>query len=424
MTRSHSLRRRLVGAFALFSLVTALCFSAFCLMFIYVVEDGFFHRMLDQEAAHQRSAWHKTGALAAPLRPFVTVHRDRSSFPPDLARATAGDQRGSEFAGDAGRHYHLRRVHLPGGPSPFVVAEVSAELVVRPRLSFIVTFLALSTLALLAITLGAGYWLARRATEPLTGLTALVAGALPGQLPQGFSNAFPDNEIGALARSLDLAMTRIAGFIEREQHFTRDASHELRTPLTIVDGAAQLLARQPLPPQAAAQVQRIRSACAQMAQTVDALLSLAREELAEGEGISETVRLLPLIERAVIDHVHLLDGKAVEVVVDVDPAASADTHPGALAILVNNLVSNAFAHTAQGEVRISFDGQCLVVADTGPGIAPAVRDRVFEPGVKGEASAGHGLGLSIASRLAARCGIGLACDSGPQGGTRASLRLR
>ena len=418
---SHSLRRRMVAAFALFALVTAICFSLFSLMFLYTVEDSFFDNVLKQEAAHQQAAWRVSGKLAAPLRPFVSVHRDSATFPPDLARKLATGARGREFAGDEGRHYHLQRLALDGGATAWLVAQVSGELVVRPRLPFIVTFLALSTLAILALTIGAGYWLAHRATAPLSRLTGLVSGADPGQLPQRFSQQFPDNEIGLLAKSLEQAMARIAGFISREQHFTRDASHELRTPLSVIDGAAQLLAAQPLAPQAAAQVQRIRSACAHMAQTVETLLSLAREEL--NAVPVEPVALLPLVEKAVVQFAHLLDGKTVDVSVEVGAHEVVESHAASVAVLLGNLVSNAFAHTSHGTVRITFAHHTLVVADSGPGIDPDVEERLYQSGAKGQASTGSGLGLSIAARLAVRCGIGLAVDNGAQGGARASLRF-
>ncbi|MES2901433.1 MAG: HAMP domain-containing sensor histidine kinase [Pseudomonadota bacterium] len=416
----HGLRRRLVAAFALFALGTALCFSLFAVLFVYSVEDDFFERLLAQEAAHQRSTWAASARTPAPLRPFVSVHHKRSSFPADLAGAMPAAATAGEFAGADGRHYHVRQVLRSGSAPVFLVAEVSKELVVRPRLPYILGFLGVSTLVILAITLALGYWLARRATEPLTRLTSLVSGAIPGRLPQGFAADFPENEIGELARTLEQALDRIAGFIEREQHFTRDASHELRTPLAVIDGAAALLARHAMPPQAAAQLQRIRNACAQMAHTVEALLALAREELRRDDG--GEVHLLPLVESTVVQFAHLLDGKQVEVIVDLPTAMRVRTHPGALAILLANLVGNAFAHTRQGRVRIGAEGSDLVIEDSGPGVAPDVRQRMFEAGTKGEDSSGFGLGLSIASRLAARLEIGLAIGDAPGGGTRAVLR--
>jgi signal transduction histidine kinase len=418
---THSLRRRMVAAFALFALATAVCFSGFCVLFVYVVEDGFFDQVLEQEAAHQRAAWRASGALAAPLRSFVSIHRASATFPPDLARKLAGGARGREVAGEQGRHYHLHRLALDGGATAYLVAEVSRELVVRPRLPFILTFLGLSTLAILAVTLGIGYALARRATAPLSRLNRLVSGADPQQLPRHFAHQFPDNEIGALASTLEQALERIAGFIEREQHFTRDASHELRTSLSVIDGAAQLLAGQPLSAQGAAQVQRIRSASAHMAQAVETLLALAREEQ-DGAPV-QPVALLPLVEMAVLQFAHLLDGKPVEVSVEVGPRDTVNSHAAAVAILLGNLVSNAFAHTLQGRITIAFAERTLVVADSGPGIAPALKERMYQSGSKGPASSGSGIGLSIAARLAARCGIELAVDDAARGGTVASLRF-
>ena len=408
----NSLRSRLVVAFGVFALITALFFSAFAVVFLYTVEDSFFDKLLEQEAAHQL----QRGFKATPLREYVSAHRSAATFPPDLRRAMAGGARGSEFAGEQGRHYHVRAL-----PTGFLVAEVSRELVVRPRLPFILGFLGTSMLVILTLVLALGYWIARRATAPLTRLTGLVSGAAPARLPQRFAGDFPDNEIGLLARALDDAMVRIAGFIEREQHFTRDASHELRTPLAVIDGAAQLLAQQSMAPHAADQLQRIRTAASQMALSIDMLLALAREELrSDAPG---PVRVLPLVESAVVQFAYLIGDKAIRVGVDVDPAATVHLHQGALAILLGNLVSNAFAHTLTGHVRIVFADQVLVVTDSGPGIAPGLEERLFEAGAKGQASAGVGLGLSIAQRLATRVGVGLQITSTAEGGTRAALQF-
>ena len=405
----HSLRRRIVVAFTVFALATALCFSAFSLVFVYTVEDSFFENMLRQETEHQQ----RSGAPVKPLRDFVTIHRDQSTFPADLARQFVPNRR--EYFGDAGRHYH---VVAPGAVPYFIVAEVSRELVVRQRLPFLGGVLAMLALLMVTLTAGFGYWLARRATAPLDRLAGLVAEAAPGQLPRGFAGEFPDNEIGALAKGLEQAMDRIADFIEREQHFTRDASHELRTPLAVVGGAARLLASQPLPPQQAAQVQRIVAASEAMAQSVDTLLALAREDLGQTPS-AEPVRLLPLVESVVVQHAHLLDGKAVDVVVDVDVNDCVVCRRSAVAILLSNLVSNAFGHTMEGRVRISMEQGGLVVADSGPGIAPGLH----RAGAKGEASDGLGLGLSIVHRLAARSGIGLDIVTSAGAGTTATLRF-
>lgn len=424
----HSLRRRLTAAFALIAVCTALLFSGFAVIFMYVLEDEVFDNMLEQETAHQQASWQATAQPAPPLRPNVSLHRDISSLPDDLRRQP-GVTQGGEFFGEGGRHYHVRQLKLAPAAGTkaeaptLLVAEVSRELMVRPRLPVVLGLLGISLLVMLALTLALGYWLAWRATRPLQALAQLVGSAAPAQLPKGFAATYPANEIGALARALDDALARVAAFIEREQHFTRDASHELRTPLAVIEGAAFLLAAQPMPPQAAQQLQRIRSAATQMTQTVDTLLALAREDLAQDGAVAEPapVALLPLVESTVVQLAHLLDGKPVEVDVALAPQASFRVPPVALRIVLANIIGNAFQHTQTGCVRIGFVDGVLAVSDDGPGIDPAIQARLFDAGVKGAASSGHGLGLSIARRLANRIGLELTLGTGAQGGTVASL---
>lgn len=431
MKTPHSLRRRITAAFSVTALCTAILFSGFAVILMYALEDAFFGILLAEEVAHQQASLDATHALTRPLRPYVSLHRDAASLPADLRRQP-GAARGGEFFGDAGRHYHVRRLALRGEPAPvLMVAEVGSELVVRPRIPATLGLLGACLALLLVLISGLGYWLARRATRPLDQLAALVAAVAPEQLPKGFAASYPRNEIGALARALDDAMSRVASFIEREQQFTRDASHELRTPLAVIEGAAYLIAEQPLPAQALQQVQRIRSAATDMAQTVDTLLALAREELPQApakeqgwQGEVAPVPLLALAESTVVRLAHLLDGKPVEVEVGIDPQAQFRMPRPALAIVLANVISNAFQHTQSGRVRISFEDGKLSVSDDGPGVDAAIRSRIFEAGVKGSGSSGHGLGLSIARRLANRIGLELELAPGAHGGTVVTLAPR
>lgn len=416
--RYHGLRRRMVAAFAGFSLLTALCFSVFCLVFVYTVEDHFLGRMLAEEAAYQRRAWAEGRRLAPPLRATTTLHHDASTFPPDLLRQ--GPPRSGEFFGDQGRHYHVLALALPGDARQrYLVAETSGDLAVRPRVRYFVTVLAVLAVAVLSITLAVGYWLARRATAPLGRLTDAVAKVGHGKLPQGLASGLPDNEIGLLATTIEQAMARIAAFLEREQHFTRDASHELRTPLAVIEGAAFLLAQQPLPEQSAEQVERIRQAARHMEQTLRTLLALAREEGGDTWPAS-AFKVLPMVEDTVVRHACLAKG---EVDVELDQHAQAVCYPEAFAILLDNLIKNAFQHGAGGPVRIYADDGWLVIEDSGPGIDPALRPRLGQPGAKRAGSAGFGLGLSITRRVAERAGITIQIDNGVQGGVRAALGL-
>lgn len=415
--RRRSLRRQLLAACGLFSLLTGIVFSGFCLLFVYVVEDHFFDRSLEQEAAHQYGHW-PIHRLAAPaLFPATRVHTDSASFPADLARHAP--IRSGEYPGTDGRHYHVLDLARDGYEGPrFLVAEVSRELFVRPRLPAIAAVLGASALALLLVTLAAGLWLGQRALRPLLWMSELVGRTRPHDLPRGFAASLPDNEIGALGRALDDALGRIADFVDKEQQFARDASHELRTPLTVIDGAAYLLARQAMTPEAAAQLERIRLAVAHMHQVVHTVLAMVREEGSDWQ--VERFALLPVAESCIVrqaGHAGQLDIR-----VELEPGVHATCPRQAFAILLDNLVANALAH-APGSLRLYVKDGWLIVEDQGPGIAPALRDRLGQPGVKDNGSAGFGLGLSISQRLAARAGIGLRLESPAEGGTLAALAL-
>ena len=95
--------------------------------------------------------------------------------------------------------------------------------------------------------------------------------------------------------------------------------------------------------------------------------------------------------------------------------------PTSLAILLSNLLDNALRYTPRGgriDVTIDDgDAVTLTVADTGPGIAQEVRERVFDRFYRGEEqqAAGTGLGLSIVKRIADAHGASIALDAPAEG---------
>lgn len=101
--------------------------------------------------------------------------------------------------------------------------------------------------------------------------------------------------------------------------------------------------------------------------------------------------------------------------------------PLVLMRIVTNLVSNAIKYTDQGRVVVGLrrgDGLRLCVIDTGPGMQPEEIARFRQAYAKGEASTGHGLGLSVCFELAQANGMTLDVQSEPGRGTCFSLRLQ
>jgi signal transduction histidine kinase len=424
MTRAFSLRRRIIQSFLAMMALACLVFGFFSFLFAYSVEDSLFEDALRGEVAHQQAYWRVHRTFDRPGRDYIAIHADPSGFPPDLRRHYGREPGRSEFAGDAGRHYHVMRFDLPGSAGPaYAVAEVSRHLVVRPIRPEMLTFLALWALGMLLATGLIGYWLANRATEPLTRLAGQISDASSDRVPGIVAAQFPANEIGVLAQALERAFDRIRAFVEREGRFTRDASHELRTPLAVIKSAAELMAtHRDLPPAIVDPLRRIAYAGEEMERTIDLLLELAREESVQSR--PEQVTLLPLIETAVLDASERFGGGDRNVVIAVPETATVHASPTGVALILANLICNAFQHASLGQLSIAMTGDALSVADSGPGIAPDMAEAVAEPFVKGADSAGHGLGLSIVKRLCDRDGIAFAVEVTPGGGTLVRLGFR
>lgn len=415
MTRPARLQRRLMIAFAGFVLFTAALFGLYAMAFMYSVEDSFFNTMLAQEAGALERQHARDGDWGEPRDASMRLYRDTASLPDDLRAQYQDEPQRREFSGRDGRHYHVLPIDPATGARVWLVAEVSAQLVVRPMRTRALTFLGASGLVVVALALAIGLWIARRTAGPLARLAALVDATTPDALPRGVAAGFRDDEVGTLARGIDALIGRIDAFVTREREFTRDASHELRTPLAVIRSAAERLsAGADLDAAARERVSHIRQSALQLEQTVTTLLALAREEQ-RGDAPAERVAVLPLLERVVIEQSPLLAGKPVTVDVAVPADVRVALPVPVLNILLANLVGNAFAHTAAGLVRVDVEDDRLRVANSGDGSGPARRWRAPQPFDRSDGSAGYGLGLVILRRLCDRYGIDLRIDSADDG---------
>lgn len=392
--RTKSISRQIIVNFIWFSFLASVAFSFMSLMFLFAIEDEFLERGLYSEKDRLIEQFQKDGIWAQPQPEHMKIYSSVSALPDDLVQKVSEEPHRKEFYGEEGRHYHIALL----SEGAILVAEVSGKLLIRPlRKTLIVTFTVLLFL-LTAIGCYVAYRLARKTILPLTQLADLVEAVDPEKLPKNFTESYPPNEVGVLANVLQNSMNRIGSYIERERHFTRDVSHDLRTPIAVVSGAVEVLkAHHSLDTETQGLVDRIDIANKHMARTVEALLSLAREEA--GAIRHEPVRVLPVIEKTIIQFRHFLDGKEVEIHIDVAAATTLSLQPGVLEILLSNILGNAFEYTQEGTVSISMKDQKLSISDTAGGISSDIRGAMFEDAVKGNNSSGFGIGLSIVRRV-------------------------
>jgi signal transduction histidine kinase len=398
--RALSLRRRLMIAFALFTLLVAGLFGLYAISFMYAVEDNFLEATLTQEAAALQRQRATTGTWGVPRESWIRLYAQPADFPDDLREAFEEEPQRHEFAGTDGRHYHVRALRdAAGDPQAWLAAEVSGQLVVRPIRDDILALLATTALILVALALGVAAWLAHRTAGPLARLAGEMQRLDPSDPPRGLDRGFRDDEVGVLAHGLQSLADRLREFVAREREFTRDVSHELRTPLTVIRSASErLLARSDLDADARASAGHLQQSALQLQQTVELLLSLAREQAVAPGG---TVRVLPVLERVIVDQSPLAEGRAIELEIDLPEPTLTDLPEPVLRCLLSNLVGNALAHGAEGTVCIHLDrGDLCIVNPVVPDI-----DRPF--GQRRDDSPGLGLGLGILRRLCERHGIAL-----------------
>ncbi|PKG80844.1 two-component sensor histidine kinase [Colwellia sp. 75C3] len=411
----HSLSRKIVSQFCLFTLLISAVWGMFCFILMYTLEDEFIEREVRQEAQYLQQGYDQNKAWPASRVNYMKLYFSKNTLPEDIKQLSITEPERKEFSGENGRHYHL--LALPKAENTYLVAEVSEMLLVRPITEAVLKVMLIAGLILVLLAFVIAWQLGRKTALPLKQLADLVNGVAPENIPDKFAQQFPNNEIGILAQTLESAMTRINQSLLREKCFTRDVSHELRTPVAIIKNAVEVYRVQHSTDENNPVIDRISQASTQMEQTVTTLLTLAREEHTEAD--KKHMKILPLIEQSIIDQHHLINNKPIEVEVNDNCDVAVYAQSGMLTVLLDNLIGNAFQYTQEGKVTIEMRDKTLIVADTGPGIEPSISDKITDPAVKGSQSTGYGFGLSIVKRLCEHQGWLLTFSS--EQGTKISI---
>jgi signal transduction histidine kinase len=272
-----------------------------------------------------------------------------------------------------------------------------------------------------AVALGV-YPIVRRITQRLETLQRGVQRWGEGDLSARVIEEGQD-EVADLSKRFNASAERIEQLVRSHKSLLANASHELRSPLTRIRMGLELMGDQPSP----AAREEISRNIGELDQLIDEILLASRLDASEADmGTIEAVDLTGLAAE-----------ECAQVNAELDLAEGTDnatlTVPGVSRLLrraIRNLLENARRYGA-GEISVelgSAGGYATVrVNDRGPGVPPALRERIFEPFYRlpgaSERNGGVGLGLALVKSIAERHGGSVRCEGRAGGGASFVITL-
>lgn len=396
----HSLRFRLAITFALFGSLVSLLLSIWLSFAAHSLGERLMDETLGAEIEDyiSRHSHNPNAMLPATItiRGYALVAgRGKGDIPPDLRNLAPGKH---QLTLDS---IPYRVAVVDKGGERYVMMFNETQQLHREQ-TFLI-YLAIGAFIMILASAGVGWWLAGRVVAPVAELARRVSMASPENETIEVDHGFPDNEIGKLAKVFAGYLRRMRAFIDRERAFTADVSHEIRTPLAIVQGVVELMEDDThLCDKQKERIVRIGRATREMADMTSALLLMAREEGADG-AVGQSCDVSSVVSDIVETHRHLVSTKTtVELVCRSHPRIAAERT--LFAIVVANLIRNAFTYTESGTVSILVDEGGLEIVDTGSGISGEEIGKVFERHFKGAGSTGAGIGLSLVKRICDKYG--------------------
>jgi signal transduction histidine kinase len=291
--------------------------------------------------------------------------------------------------------------------------------------------IALTVMGIASVLLGRS--VAGRVLRPLRTITAATRAITADNLHERLAAPGPDDEVKALADTIDELLERLEQAFAAQRRFVANASHELRTPLATMRASLDVAVAKPgpVPPQTVALADRLRGELDRVDGLLDGFLTLTRTQhgaLAD----REPVILGALVAEAVSARAADIEAKRLTVSADAWPEAWTTGNAVLLARMTGNVIDNAITHNApDGWIRVVAApdaGTALLAVETGgPQLDPAQVARLGQPfqrlGVERTAGEGTGLGLSIVAAVAAAHGGTLVLRARPEGGLRVEIRL-
>jgi signal transduction histidine kinase len=283
--------------------------------------------------------------------------------------------------------------------------------------------LAIALLPTILLILAIGAWFAHRASQRFKRVHDAIVKIMNGDLDLRLPLAGED-DIGKIARAVNLMLDEIARLLGHLKSAGDNIAHDLRTPLAVArakleraldneTGTEQL--REALEA-ALVQIEKV-------SMTISAILRISAVEQGAREKHFKDFDLAAVCAQLLDFYEPLAESKGVTMIVDATTPVPVRGDQDLMREALSNLIDNAIKFTPAGgavriEARMAEGRPFAVVTDTGVGVPPRERAKIFDRFYRGERSGqtpGHGLGLSIAETIANLHGFKLTVEDNHPG---------
>jgi two-component system sensor histidine kinase TctE len=366
--------------------------------------------------------------ITGPRGEVVDGDRDLPSPPPEEAeRSGRVHFRNESLHGTPVRvayaWVNLQPLLNTGAEPRLALVQVAETLEKRAQLANeIIKGVILPQFIILPVILALVWFALSRGLSPLAQLQERIRARPPDDLSPIDSRQVPE-EISPLVGSLNDMLARLAHTIDAQKRFIADAAHQMKTPLAGMRMQSELALRQVDPGEIHRSLEQLAKSSESATRLVNQLLALARAENQPHAGLALEPLDLSLLARSVVqDWVQASFSHEIDLGYE-DPDGPVEILGDGMMLreLLSNLIDNALRYTPPGgsvTVRVRSDaGQALLeVEDTGPGIAPGERRRVFERfyRILGSSAPGSGLGLAIVREIARQHGADIEIFNNPR----------
>lgn len=252
-------------------------------------------------------------------------------------------------------------------------------------------------------------WIAKRILKPLDLFIEEVKQIKSSNLHFRVREGNNKDEIKLLASNFNKLMEHLEQAFVLQKTFIANASHELRTPVTsMMIGAEIVLSKERNKEEYKQALASIMEDAEKMDSIIRELVNLAQADVEYGSSRLQDVNLKELLASIAEEWKEISPSGGLQLKYGNFPESDAiiSANPTLLKIAINNIVSNAFKFSDQGQVScslmLSTDALIIEVVDKGPGINEVDQALIFEPfytSAKKQEHRGTGMGLFMASKI-------------------------